>query len=407
MSFETKILLNEKERRAGSQGHPALPACGGRTAHHAWWRLPAVGYLVSLPLIGCSLLVPLLEQRFADHHYFLGTALFFVTVLVALIWGAGPGLFSLLLALLVLSYVLLLPFAVSGTGDWTGILILLPFCFAALLVVFLTSRLERARQRALFAEQVAQTRAEELAVANRALQEANQLKDRFLSTASHELKTPITVMSMQAQLLLRRMSDQPAAPVEQAVVRAALEKICHQTGRLDTLVEDLLDINRIRAGGIELRLEACDLGELCREVVKDQVHLAGRPIEMDLPPTPVILPVDGDRLRQVVGNLLSNAIKYAVEGGVVRVGVSRQTASALIQVHNDGPAIPQEHQLHLFELFYRTPTAQSSSKQGWGLGLAICKDLVERHGGRIWVESSEGAGTSFFVELPAARTQSE
>jgi signal transduction histidine kinase len=410
--------MNRKETPADSQGHSSLPVPCWRdaqlrkcpAARRSWWRLPTVGYLFNIPLIGFSLLIPLLEQHFAGHHYFLGTALFFATVLVALIWGTGPALFSLLLALLVLSYFFLLPFAVFSIRDWTDILILLPFCFAALLVVFLTSRLETARQRALVAEQEAQTHAEALAVANQELQEANQLKDRFLSMASHELKTPITVIRTQAQILLRRMAKQPEGQSEQgeqAVVRTAFEKIAQQTGRLNTLVDDLLDVSSIRAGRIKLRLEPCDLGEICHEVVRDQNLLSGRTVELVTPPAPVILQADGDRLSQVVVNLMSNAIKYSTEEGVVQVHVSLQTASAIIQVHNDGPAIPQEYQIHLFELFYRTPTAQSSSKQGWGLGLTICKDIVERHGGHIWVESSEGKGTTFFVELPYVCPQSE
>ncbi len=407
--------MNREETPPGFQGYPSLAArrwpdaqLRKRSAARPRWRLPTVGYLFSIPLIGLSLLVPLLEQRFAGHHYFLGTALLFVTVLVALIWGTGPALFSLLLALLVLSYFFILPFAVLSIRDWTDIFILLPFCFAALLVVFLTSRLETARQHALVAEQEAQTHVEELAVTNQALQEANQLKHRFVSMASHELKTPITVISAQAQILLRRMAKQSAVKseqVEQAVVRTALEKIYQQTGRLNTLVDDLLDVSCIRAGRIELRLEPCDLGEICRAVVKDQHLLSGRTVELVVPPTPVILRADGDRLSQVVVNLVSNAIKYSAEESVVQVRVSLQTASAIIQVRNDGPAIPQEYQRHLFELFYRTPTAQSSSKQGWGLGLAICKDIVERHGGQIWVESSEGKGTTFFVELPCSSNE--
>ena len=226
------------------------------------------------------------------------------------------------------------------------------------------------------------------------------MKDQFISMASHELKTPITTIRGQAQLMLRRLTKQKELSQEFADVRTALEKIDEQTYRLSTLVDDLLDLGSIRAGKIELRPGRCDLCEICRSVVDEQCLLTGRVIEVELPETPVMLEADSERLSQVGTNLVSNAIKYSPDGSPVKVSVVRQENTARLTVQDFGQGIEKEQLKHIFEPFYRAPEAQSSKKSGWGLGLVICKDIVERHGGRIWCESHEGEGSTFYVELP-------
>jgi signal transduction histidine kinase len=372
-------------------------------AQYSWWRLPLVGYLLTVLLMGLNVLVALFERSLSGHPYFLSTGLLFITVLVAVIWGVGPALFSILLALLVLFYFVAPPVEALGLNIWDDLLILVPFCCAALTVAVLTSRLQAARRRARLAEQVARAHADELARANQELEAAHQLKDHFLSMASHELRTPLSFLNMQAQLMVRRMSQLPegtSGQLDPADVRSAWEKVYQKTQQLDMLVDDLLDVSSIRAGKLELRLQPCDLAAICREVVGEQELLCGRLIELVVPATPVLLQADRDRLSQVVINLVSNALKYAPAKSVVQVAVSQQQASVILQVHNEGPAIPHEHQRRIFEFFYRVPDAHSSSKQGWGIGLAVCKEIVERHGGHIRVQSSEGKGTTFFVELP-------
>jgi signal transduction histidine kinase len=147
------------------------------------------------------------------------------------------------------------------------------------------------------------------------------------------------------------------------------------------------------------------MGELCREVITEQQSLSGRTIALEVPASPVVLQADCERLSQVVTNLVTNAIKYSPDNSTIQVQVRQSNHKAILQVHNEGTPIPQEQQTNIFEPFYRTPTAQSSSKKGWGLGLAISKQIVERHGGRIWVESSKGKGTTFSVELPIYRRE--
>lgn len=231
--------------------------------------------------------------------------------------------------------------------------------------------------------------------------EEGRLRDNFLSMASHELKTPMTTILGQAQLMKRRLSKIPELSAEMTFMRSALESIDSQTQRMNTLVDDLLDLYNIRAGKIELHLESCDLVTLCNEVVSEQRLLTGRTIQLDVPVSPVIMQADGDRLAQVIVNLISNALRYSPEDSKVQVFVDQRHDVSIVEVCDAGTGISQEEQAHIFEPFYRSPNnVCSSSKSGLGLGLAICKDIVQRHSGRIWCRSRIGQGSTFIVEMP-------
>ena len=364
------------------------------------WRHPLVGYIASVPLVVAGLLMELLQQHFLPHFYFPGIAMLLSVLVAALFWGVGPALLAVLLGAVALDYFYIPPLNQLNVFSWNGMLQLLPFIVGGIVIAVITAQRESARYRALSAEQIAQEHADELALANQELEQSDQLKDQFLSMASHELKTPITTIRGQAQIVLRRLSKQQELSTEQAAMLTALEKIDEQTHRLTTLVEDLLDLSSIRAGKISLQLGQCDLGAVCRDAIEDQRLLTGRTIKLEVPPAPVRLRADCDRLSQVVSNLLNNAVKYSPEKSSIKVSVDRQDAVAVIQVQDTGQGIPQDQQKLIFESFYRAPGAQTSSKAGWGLGLAICKDIVDRHGGRIWCDSHPGEGSTFFVELP-------
>ncbi len=265
------------------------------------------------------------------------------------------------------------------------------------------SQVEHRTRSALFhtqmTEQEVQEYADELEKTNAQLEQANQLKDQFLSLASHELKTPMTIIRAYAQLLLDRLSKPSKMGSDPATIRPTLEKIIDQTSRLSMLVDDLLDLGFIRSGKMELRLAQCDVGEVCRSVIEDQRLLTERTIELELPTSPVILQADCDRLGQVVINLVQNAVKYSPKGSPVVVYVSQDSDRASIRVRDAGPGIPAGERTRIFEAFYRTPEVQGSPQRGLGLGLAICREIVERHGGRIWCDSCMGKGSTFVVEL--------
>jgi signal transduction histidine kinase len=370
------------------------------------WRHPIIGYIVCFPLIALGLLFPFVEQILTGQNLFLGIPFFLMTILVALFWGTGPALCSIVLSWLTLDYfflhLFLPPSGQIQAISWPALAPLAPYIVAEVFVALITAQREHARRRALFAEQEMQAHAQELEQINEQLKQAHQLKDIFFSRASHELKTPLTTIQGQAQIGLRRLAKISPQPAGLDLVENSLNKIDEQTHRLHGLIDDLLDLGMLSAGKMRLRLKSCNLSEICREIVEDQRLLSGRTIELDLPERKATLRADQERLNQVILNLLTNAIKYSPADSTIQLRILLPSTSSTIQlqIHNLGPAIPLEQQESIFEPFHRVQNIHTPTKQGWGLGLAISKDIIERHNGQIWVVSSETAGTTFYVELP-------
>ncbi len=366
------------------------------------WRRPVVGYIFSFLLVGAALLGSLfVRQMLQGNFYFLGSLFALAILFAALLWGVGPALLTLLLSTLVLDYFFIPPTHQFTFYTLESVLQLLPFIITGLITALITAQREHARLQTLAAEQELEAYAENLETTNEQLKEANQMKDRFLSITSHELKTPITTIRGQAQLAMRRIARQHSPSPELESMRTTLEKIDNQSSRLTALIDELLDVSQIRAGKLELHKKDYDIVDICREVIEDEHLLTDRTITLESPPsTPVKAHVDRDRIVQVLVNLISNAVKYSSEETPVQVTVCRNDDKVVIQVRDQGQGIAREQQKHIFEMFYRTPDAQSSSKRGLGLGLAITKDIVERHKGRISFESEPGKGSTFVVELP-------
>jgi len=369
------------------------------------WRQPIIGYLVSILLVALSMFASNLLSNALGHFYFPGAFPILVVLFVAIVWGVGPSLLALFLSAFWIDYTLVPSADLFDIQRWMDGAQLGPFLISGLTIAVITAQRERERLKTLAAEQELQAYADELETINQKLEDANQMKDRFLSIASHELKTPITTIRGQAQLAQRRLSKQKKPfPDELAVdlegIQLALTRINDQTGRLTSLIDELLDISSIRNGKVELRKRKCDLREICREVVEDQRLLSGRTILLEMPTDPVNISVDRDQISQVFVNLVSNAVKYSPEEKPIEVCIHQEREDVRIQVKDHGKGIRKDQQKHIFETFYRTPDAQSSTKQGLGLGLAISKEIVERHAGQIWCESEPGVGSTFVVELP-------
>ena len=354
-----------------------------------WWRSQFIGYPVSVLLVSLAVFLSYILKSFASAPYFLGQPFIFVTVAIALLWGTGPVLLAIVLDYIAIDIFIVSPFRVFVIEGWGDVITFGPFILAQLMIAFLTVQGESRRRHLFKAKKDVEAEAYEL-------ERANRFKSLFLSIASHELKTPITAIRAQAQLALRRSARSQQTVSERPALSTHLEKIEAETHRLQTLVDDLLDLGSIDSGKISLQFAECDLGSLCRKVVEDQQTLSGRRIDLEIPPDPILLQADGRRLTQVIINLVTNAVKYSPENMLIQASARQNQTYATLQVHNDGSVIPQEYQQHIFEPFYRLP----SNEQGWGLGLPICKEIVEGHSGRIWVESSEEKGTTFFVELP-------
>lgn len=227
------------------------------------------------------------------------------------------------------------------------------------------------------------------------LEASFESQKRFTADASHELRIPLTVMKGEIEVTLRR---QRKAAEYAEVLRQQLSTI----ERMERIVDGLLTLARADAGLLELHKQAIDIGQLVREVGEKHVGLfASKHVHLRIRADHGLEVLgDHDRLQQVVFNLLNNAYKYAPEKSEVVLVCEKHGDQACIQVQDQGPGIPEQHLPHIFEPFYRPDSARSRSQGGAGLGLAICKRIVDVHGGHIEVESKEGAGTRFLVYIP-------
>ncbi|TSC24660.1 PAS domain S-box protein [Corallococcus sp. Z5C101001] len=227
-------------------------------------------------------------------------------------------------------------------------------------------------------------------------QESIRARDEFLSIASHELKTPLTSMKLRVQQMESTLSRPGPLPVER--VSRMLEVFEDQLMRLSHLVDHLLDVSRINERRLDLRLEEMDLVAVTRDVVShltEQFEKTGCAFEL-VAPTPVWGRWDRLRLEQVMLNLLTNAMKYGA-GRPIRMEVMLHAGRARLSIEDHGMGIPPEAQGRIFERFER---AASRNYGGLGLGLFITRQIIDAHGGRIFVESAPGLGAKFIVDLP-------
>ncbi len=231
----------------------------------------------------------------------------------------------------------------------------------------------------------------------RAHEDAARLKEDFLSAAAHDLKTPLTTLVAQAQFLERRARTNPDAPAD----LPGIQRIVREAKRLSALVMELLDASRLEQGQLLGDREPLDLVALAREVAGREAyrtHCVTVAAE-----NPVVGTYDPQRIAQVLENLVENAVKYSPEATEVRIGVGQRDAQATLDVSDDGIGIPAEDLPRVFDRFYRAANVDDRRFAGMGLGLFICRGIVEQHGGRIWVESTVGAGSTFHVTLPIER----
>lgn len=232
------------------------------------------------------------------------------------------------------------------------------------------------------------------------LQRTLQARTDLVSNVSHELRTPLTAIKGLTETLR-------AGAVDDLDARDKfLASIENETDRLIRLVNDLLVLSRADSQALVLHREHFDLGELARACVEQlapNAHAQRVTLQMDAPS--VMVHADADRIRQVLGNLLDNAIRYSPPGESVRVKIFSDATGVTVSVQDEGPGIPLAEQARVFERFYRADKSRAREGRGAGgagLGLSIAKVLVEQHGGRIWLESRAGQGTTVQFTLPAA-----
>lgn len=229
------------------------------------------------------------------------------------------------------------------------------------------------------------------------LKEAERLRDEFISVVSHELRSPLTPIRGFAQIMARELDKEGGH--ERHV--AWLQTLQQHTDRLTRLVDDLLDVSRMRAGRLRVLHEDVDLVELCRSLVESkQASQSTHEVVLETELNSLTANMDGDRVHQIVDNLVSNAIKYT-DGGTITVGLALEPGDDIrISVSDEGHGIPAQERDSLFTAFYRARSANESAVPGLGLGLYIVRELVLAHNGTISVDEATGGGARFTVKLP-------
>ncbi len=239
---------------------------------------------------------------------------------------------------------------------------------------------------------------EALAGANAELQQLDRMKSEFVSLVSHELRAPLT--NMRGALELMEGSEATLPPNCTRILGIVNE----QVSRLTRMVEEVLNVSRIEAGSLTLAREAVDVVWVADRVVdefaaRDARHKFRRPHGTEHPR----LWADADRLHQVIVNLVDNAVKYSPQDSEVAVTVEvREEREGVVSVSDSGPGVPPQEQSRIFEKFHRLDAGDSKETYGYGLGLYLCRRLVETMGGRIWVESEPSQGATFRFALPLA-----
>jgi PAS domain S-box-containing protein len=231
-----------------------------------------------------------------------------------------------------------------------------------------------------------------------------ELKADFIATVSHELRTPIAAVHGAAKTLEREDIDIP-----EDSRRQLLAVMADQSERLAHVVNDILLASQVDSGRLTLAREQVDIADVTRRVVQAARIHAPEELSLELvaPPALPAIAADRDKVRQVLANLVGNAIKYSPGAERIEVRLERRAGHLRASVRDEGVGIPQADQQRIFEKFYRVDAKMSHGVSGTGLGLYICRELVRRMGGSIWVEANEGRGSTFFVELPleSAREQ--
>lgn len=221
-------------------------------------------------------------------------------------------------------------------------------------------------------------------------------RGEFTRVLVHELQTPVTSILASSELLTLELPEGALLQLANIVNRGA--------SNLNRQIGELLDLARGETGALELTVTSMEPLPLSQAVLDELVPVAarrGQRLTADLPSHLSQIVADQDRLRQVILNLLNNAFKYTPEGGSVILRAGEEDGGLVVEIEDTGSGIPQEYQDRIFDLFYRVPDAKGRAA-GSGIGLALCKKLVELHGGHIWVKSREGGGSTFGFSVPLA-----
>ncbi|HAP93583.1 MAG TPA: sensor histidine kinase, partial [Desulfotomaculum sp.] len=228
------------------------------------------------------------------------------------------------------------------------------------------------------------------------LWQIEEMRKDFIANVSHELRTPLTSIRGFIQGIL----DRVIGPEEQ---EKYLRRAYEETGRLNRLVNDLLQLARLQSGNVKLNREIVQVGELIGEIVEEHRLLAEQrniSLHVEISGDNTTIVADRDKLKQIILNLLNNALKYSNEGGKVWINALKEDKKLIFKIKDNGPGIPEDELQYIFTKFHRVESSSGQQAPGTGLGLSIAKELVELHGGTIMARSAVGCGTEMIFALP-------
>ena len=351
-----------------------------REYFHQFKCSPIYKYLLTLFIISVTGFIQFLLWPLLKPAPFI---LFFPAVLFSCFYGNGP--FSILLSGIFAQYFFVPPYDAIRLVWPNDHFRLMCFVFSTILIHIVVKKQLKAKNDAeSFSEQ---------------LLEEKSARENFVSALSHDLQTPLTAIRLSTQLLTRKPED----------IQKNTERIIHNITRIERMVQDILDANKLRAGEI-LPIEITEFNLIeCVGSVTNELNLIHQNRFILESPEVIVGFWSSEGIRRIIENLCTNAIKYGEENKPVTLRVTERPDLVEIDVHNQGQPIPQHEQENLFNLYKRSISAKKSGKKGWGLGLTLVKGIASSMGGDVRVKSQENYGTCFTVTLPrdARHTQND
>jgi len=220
-------------------------------------------------------------------------------------------------------------------------------------------------------------------------------KNDFIAMASHELKTPLTSIKAYLQLLSRKL-----APSNDNFINSALHIANLQVNRMTDLIHGFLDLSKLEPGKLKLNLKEFQINELIEETISETILISPNHKIIYLPDEKITVVADREKIGQVISNFLSNAVKYSNKGTEINLCLKQQGGSVEVVVADQGFGIKAKDQERLFQRFYRVENARMKNISGFGIGLYLASEIIQRHKGKIWVESAENKGSTFYFSLP-------
>jgi len=304
-------------------------------------------------------------------------------VIIALRGSRGPAIFTSVLSVLAFDFFLIPPYLTFVVDDWEYIFTFAGFLIVGLVISELTVK---AKEQARKARQLELLRATE------------KLQTALLNSMSHDLRTPLASIIGSISMLL-----QDAPSLDEETIKELLQDALGESHRLNRLVGNLLDMARMEAGALKLTPKSCELRDVIGVSLQELNHkLNRRPVNIQIPQNLPEIPIDFSWIVKVFVNLIDNAVKYSPEDSPVRIQAGTQGDQLRIEVADEGIGIKQEDSKRIFSKFYRSSKAEQIG--GLGLGLSICKGIVEAHKGRIWAENGKEKGARFVILLPLGKT---